>query len=137
MKTAFLVLLTTALLAIPGAAAADTAASNCSVMDFNASQGELFGPPPPWAQAPDVGVPDPEYAKIAARVPLCPAFRPCSGSSCTETGTCAFTDTGKRCCTVTPGQQACCPAGKTVFQVNCACAGTSCNFPTHQTALCF
>ena len=130
-------LLLLALLAIP--AAAEDSADPGVTCTFAASSGsdDPFGTAPLWNELPDMGVQDPENAAVIKPAPLCPKFRPCSGTDCFETGTCSFTDTGQRCCYITPGQQTCCPAGQTVFQVNCACGGTSCNVATHQTALCF
>lgn len=125
MKTTCLVLLGVALLAMPGAAA-DTAPSACLVMDSGAAEDALGD------------TPRPDYAALPGQPPLCPEFRPCSGSDCFGTSTCSFTDTGRRCCydsqTLT---QHCCPVGTTVFAVVCACAGTSCTTATMQTALCF
>jgi hypothetical protein len=129
MKTTFLVLLGMALLAIPGAAAAATAAPACLVRDSGAAEGALHGIP--------LHGEDPENAAMPAPAPMCPEFRPCSGSDCFGTSTCSFTDTNKRCCYDSSLTQHCCPAGQTVFAVVCACGGTSCTTATMQTALCF
>jgi hypothetical protein len=128
MKTTLLVLLGAVLLAIPGAAAADTAASACLVMDSGAAEGALGVQPLPWEGPVNMAVPAP--------VPLCPEFRPC-GSGCTGSNPCSFTDTGRRCCLDSTLTQHCCPVGQTVFRVVCPCVGTACTPATMQTALCF
>ena len=128
MKTTLLVLLGAALLAVPGAAAADTA-SACLVLNSGAAEGA-----PGVKLLPGEG---PENAAVPAPGPMCPEFRPCSGSDCFGTSTCSFTDTGRRCCYDSSLTQHCCPAGTTVHAIVCACGGTSCTTATMQTAGCF
>jgi len=135
MRMTFVYLLALALLTLPSIA--ETPDVACPIADSSTSPGDLIVAPLPWTEAPVVGMPTPENAAVAQQAPVCPAFRPCSGNDCWVTGTCSFTNLGKRCCYTAPGQKACCPQGQTAHQVNCGCAGSQCDFTTHQTVLCF